>query len=187
MSKKYKFILTLPDDVEVDSAVEIEGHVAYPNYSQAEPVGYKGVFDTYEEAENCAAKFKIYKWTSAFYDSYYDAEEPGYYVSIYDAENTAAGALGVEPGELVFPHPDDFQIEELKVDGETVYKYLLFYNENCVYDSFEDGDFYFDTEERARCEAEYDLEEFEIEDEGESPYDLETLPILNVRIEEIQV
>ena len=50
MSIKYKFVLTLPGDIEVDSAEEIDGHMAWPNYSQADPVFYKGVFDSFEEA-----------------------------------------------------------------------------------------------------------------------------------------
>ena len=43
MSIKYKFVLTLPGDIEVDSAEEVDGHMAWPNYSQADPVFYKGV------------------------------------------------------------------------------------------------------------------------------------------------
>ena len=48
--KKYKFIITVGKYTQVDSAEEIEGHVSWPNYSQADPVRYRGVFDTYEEA-----------------------------------------------------------------------------------------------------------------------------------------
>ena len=47
MSEKYKFILILPYDIEVDSEEEIEGHVSWPNYSQASPIEYQGVFDTF--------------------------------------------------------------------------------------------------------------------------------------------
>ena len=48
--KKYKFIIKLGYGIEVDSAEKIEGHVSWPNYSQADPIRYRGIFDTYEEA-----------------------------------------------------------------------------------------------------------------------------------------
>ena len=59
---KYKFILTLPYDYEIDSQYDIEGQVAWPNYSHASPVNFKGIFDSYSEAQEYAAKFKIYKY-----------------------------------------------------------------------------------------------------------------------------
>ena len=45
--KKYKFIIKLNYDINVDSAEEIDGHMSWPNWSQADPVFYRGVFDTY--------------------------------------------------------------------------------------------------------------------------------------------
>ena len=70
--KKYKFILTLPYDIEIDSAETIEGHVAWPNWSQADPVRYRGVFDTYEEAKAYADDFQVYKYVleDCGYDSF---------------------------------------------------------------------------------------------------------------------
>ena len=62
MSIKYKFVLTLPGDIEVDSAEEIDGHMSWPNYSQADPVFYKGIFDSYEEAKEYATSFNVYKY-----------------------------------------------------------------------------------------------------------------------------
>lgn len=186
MGKKYKFILTLPDDYEVDSALEIEGHMSCGNYSQAEPFRHKGVFDTYEEAEACASKFEIYKYTGQYgYDSYYDEEEPRYYVSIYDAEDAAAAAFDVEPGEMIYPTADDYSVEEIEVEGETVYKYILYYDGNAVYDSAEENELYFETYEEAEEEARCEQDSFEVEEAGECPYALETVEILGIRIEEV--
>ncbi len=186
MAKKFKFILILPEDFEVDSALEIHDHVAWPNYSQAEPVRYKGIFDTFEEAEKYASEFNIYKFSGwDGYDSWYDEDEPRYYVSIFDAEDAAAAAYGVEPGDMIYPHPDEYRIEQIEVDGETVYKFCLLYNGKVVYNSYEDSDLYYDSREDAEADAEADCREFEIAEEGECPYELEAVEILGIRIEEI--
>ena len=63
MAKKYKFISTLPNEVDVDSKPEIDGHMSWPNCSQAEPVFYKGIFDSYDDAREYASKFKTDKYT----------------------------------------------------------------------------------------------------------------------------
>ena len=60
MSKKYKFILEIPDDMEVDSEYDVDGCVIWPTYSQAEPIKLKGLFDSYEEAKEAAEQFKVY-------------------------------------------------------------------------------------------------------------------------------
>jgi hypothetical protein len=187
MVKKYKFILTLPDDFEVDSALEIEGHLSWPNYSQAEPIRYKGVFDTSEEAEKNASDFAIYKWTASGYDSYYDEEEPHYYVSIFDAEDAATTWFGIEPGDMLYPHPDEYRIEEITLDEETVYKYILRYNNKMVFDSYDEDDLCFESYEEAEEAAGCALDEYDIEEEGECPYELETVEILGIRIEEFEV
>ena len=99
--KKYKFILTLDEYTQVDSSEEIEGHVSWPNFSQASPVRYRGVFDTYEEAEEDASKFNLYKYvTNDGYDSSDDECNP-YFISIFDAEDDLCALLGVEPGEAI--------------------------------------------------------------------------------------
>ena len=186
MGKKYKFILTLPDDYVVDSALSIEGHMAWPNYSQAEPVSYKGIFDSYEAAEKYAAEFSIYKFSDRYgYDSFYSEEDPRFYVSIFDAEDAAAAACGVEPGDMICPNPDDFTVEEVEYDGETCYKYCLFYNGECVYDSLEENEVVFETAEEAEEEAKSECETFEVEGEGELPYELEEVEIVAIRIEEV--
>ena len=87
--KKYKFILTLDEYTRVDSAEEIEGHVSWPNYSQADPVRYKGVFDTYEEAKEYASNFSLYKYLDFwdYYDSYEEAREAAEsYIEDYKVE-----------------------------------------------------------------------------------------------------
>ncbi len=185
MANKFKFILMLPEDFEVDSALEIHDHVAWPNYSQADPVRYKGIFDTYEEAEKYASAFEIYKFTGGGYDSWYDEDEPRYYVSIFDAEDAAAYAFDVEPGDLIYPNPDEYRIEEFQLEEETVYKYCLYYNGELVYDSYENSDMCYESYEEAAEAAEEDVRDFEIEEYGESPYELETVEILGIRIEEI--
>ena len=185
MAKKFKFILMLPDGIEVDSALKIHNHVSWPNYSQAEPVRYKGIFDTYEEAEKYASAFKIYKFTGGGYDSWGDEDDPCYYVSIFDAEDAAARSFDVEPGDMIYPNPDEYRIEAFKLDEETVYKYCLYYNGKLVYDSYEDNELCYESYKEAEEEAEVECREFEIEEEGECPYELETVEILGIRIEEL--
>ena len=168
--KKYKFILTLDEYTQVDSAEEIEGHVSWPNYSHAEPVRYRGVFNTYEEAEKYASKFRLYKYiTNDGYDSFEDnVDEYPYFISIYDAEDAVCAFMGVEPGDHILAHPDSYTVEEI-TEGDTendipagAYKYCLLYEGECVYDSFdEDGDYY-DSYDEAREAAESYMEDYEI-------------------------
>ena len=165
--KKYKFIITLDEYTQVDSAEEIEGHVSWPNYSQAEPVCYSGVFDTYEEAEKYASNFSLYKYvTNDGYDSSEDEYNP-YFISIYDAEDAVCALMGMEPGEPICVHPDEYIVEELEEDPEFdipdgVYKYRFIYDGKCVYDSFEDDEDYFDSYDEAREVAESYMEVYEI-------------------------
>ena len=166
--KKYKFVLTLDEYTQVDSAEEIEGHVSWPNYSQADPIRYKGIFDTYEEAEEYASKFKLYKYvTNDGYDSSDDDENP-YFISIFDAEDALCSLYDMEPGEPFCFHPDDYIVEEItEEDTENdipagVFKYCYIYEGELVYDSLdEDGDYY-DSYDEAREVAESNIEDYEI-------------------------
>jgi hypothetical protein len=167
--KKYKFIITLDKYTQVDSAEEIEGHVSWPNYSQAGPVHYRGVFDTYEEAKEYASNFSLYKYvTNDGYDSSDDYENP-YFISIFDAEDALCALMGVEPGDAFCVHPDSYIVEEItEEDAENdipagVYKYRYIYEGECVYDSLdEDGDYY-DSYDEAREAAESYMEDYEIQ------------------------
>jgi hypothetical protein len=167
--KKYKFIITLDKYTQVDSAEEIEGHVSWPNYSQAGPVHYRGVFDTYEEAKEYASNFSLYKYvTNDGYDSSDDYETP-YFISIFDAEDALCALMGVEPGDAFCVHPDSYTVEEItEEDTENdipagVYKYRYIYKGECVYDSVdEDGDYY-DSYDEARKAAESYMEDYEIQ------------------------
>lgn len=60
MSKKIKFILTLPGDVKVDSINDIEGVVVWPPYSQATPITLKGTFNSYDDALSYAKGLTFY-------------------------------------------------------------------------------------------------------------------------------
>ena len=60
MSKKYKFVVDIPYDMEIDSEYDVDGVVIWPTYSQAEPIELKGIFNSYEEAQKAADEFKIY-------------------------------------------------------------------------------------------------------------------------------
>ena len=91
----------------------------------------------------------------------------------------------MEPGDLIYPNPDEYRVEEFQLDEETLYKYCLYYNGELVYDSYEENELCYETCEEAEEAAEDDRCEFEIEDEGEVPYNLETVEILGIRIEEI--
>ena len=175
--KKYKFIITLDEYIQVDSAEEIEGHVSWPNYSQAGPVRYRGIFDSYEEAEKYASEFSLYKYVmSDGYDSYENGdEEYPYFISIYDAEDAVCAFMGVEPGTSFCTCPDDYVIEEVEEDPENdipagAYKYCYLYEGERVHDSFEDAGDYYDSYDEAREAAESYMGDYEIET-GEYPCD----------------
>ena len=192
---KYKFILTLPYGVTVDSAEEIEGHVSWPNYSQAEPIRYRGVFDSYDEAKEYADNFTVYKFElSDGYDSFGQDDYCPYFVSIYDAEDAVCAYTGMNPGEPVCVHPDGYTVEEIKEAipekdiPAGIYKYCLHYDGNCVYDSVDSWEWgeYFDTYEEAREEAESYAKEYDVETD-EYPCDwIHPIEILNIEIVEIE-
>ena len=186
--KKYKFILTLDKYTQVDSAEEIEGHVSWPNFSQASPVRYRGIFDTYEEAEEYASKFQLYKYvTDDGYDSSYDECNP-YFISIFDAEDDLCALLGVEPGDPICAHPDDFVVEEItEEDTENdipagVFKYCFIYEGERVYDSVDDSGDYYDTDDEAREAAESYIGEHEI-DTGVYPCDW----LFPIEVEKVEI
>ncbi len=176
--KKYKFIITLSDDIKVDSAEEIEGHVSWPNYSQAEPIRYRGVFDTYDEAKEYASNFALYKYvTGDGYDSFENGdEEYPYFISIFDAEDAVCEFMDVELGEPICVYPDEYIVEEItEKDFENdipagVFKYCLIHDGEPVYDSLEEDGNYFDSYEEALEYAESNMEEFKIRT-GEYPSD----------------
>ena len=173
--KKYKFIITLDEYTQVDSAEEIEGHVSWPNYSQADPVRYRGVFDTYEEAKEYASNFSLYKYiTNDGYDSSEDEYNP-YFISIFDAEDAVCAFMGVEPGDPISAHPDEYIVEELEADPENeipagAYKYCLVYKGERVYDSLAEYGDYYDSYDEACEAAESYMEDYEIST-GEYPCD----------------
>ena len=188
MDKKYKFILTLPNDIEVDSAEEIEGHVSWPNYSQAEPIRYRGIFDSCEEAKEYASNFNLYKYilNEQGYDSFESEDEPLYYISIFDAEDAVCAWLGITPGDPYCENPDSYIVEETEADGNKVYKYLLFRADECVLDSSDEEE-YFDSYEDAEESAQWAKENFDVELGGLGEYySLEPIEILDIRIEEIE-
>ena len=195
--KKYKFILILDEYTQVDSAEEIEGHVSWPNYSQAGPVRYRGIFDTYEEAEKYASNFNLYKYvTNDGYDSSEDCECP-YFISIYDAEDAVCALMGMEPGDAVCVCPDDYIVEEItEEDTENdvpagTYKYCYIYEGERVYDSLDDDGDYYDSYDEARDVAESYMEDYEIStDEYPSdwlfPIEVERVEIVEFDNEEDQ-
>lgn len=186
MSKKFKFVLTLPNDIEVDSAEEVDGHMAWPNYSQADPIFYKGIFDSYEKAKEYSSNFDIYKYVliKEGYDSFKSEDEPIYFISIFDAEDAVCAYLGITPGDPYCEHPDNYTVEETEYEGNKVYKYSLYYEGECVYDSLEEDE-YFDTYEEADDEAQYMKDEFDVELGGlDEYYSLEPVEKVNVEIVE---
>lgn len=187
----YKFILTLPFEVEIDSAEEIEGHVSWPNWSQADPVRYRGIFDSYDEAKEYASEFEVYKYiiSDMHYDSFECEDYGGYFLSIFDAEDAACRDLGIEPGEGIIVHPEYMVEEVVEEDPENdipanVYKYTLHYNGVCVVDSIEEYHEYFETYDEAVEAAKATAEDYDI-DSGVIPYELETIEIVNIEIVEI--
>lgn len=187
--KKYKFILTLPYEIEIDSEEEIEGRMAWPNWSQADPVFYYGIFDTYEEAERYASNFSVYKYIipSMYYDSWESEDtEPRYFTSIFDAEDAACRDLDIEPGDQLTCPPDEYRVEEVvNEDNEKGYKYCYYYEGKLVFDSYEDNEEFFETYEEAEECANDWMEDFEVE--IGPAYELEEIEIVGIRIEEIEV
>lgn len=194
---KYKFILTLPNDYEIDSQYDIEGHVAWPNWSQAEPVRYRGVFDTFEQAKEYASTFEVYTYLAYEDDDTYDyfedecacgTEEAPCFVSMFDAEDAACAYLGISPGDTKIAHPE-YCIEPI-TEGDPereipagTYKYTLHYDGECLLDSLEEYDEFFDTYEEAQEMAEEASQDYDI-DTDEPLYDVEPIEILNIEIVE---
>ena len=187
MSIKYKFVLTLPGDIEVDSAEEIDGHMSWPNYSQADPVFYKGIFDSYEEAKEYATSFNVYKYilNKAGYDSYDSEDEPIFFISIYDAEDAVCDYLRITPGDPYCENPENYSVVETEFEGNKVYKYLLFHEDKCVYDSLDEGEYY-DTYEEAEEEAQYQKECFEVELGGLDDY-YSLVPVENLKVKIMEI
>lgn len=189
---KYKFILTLPNEVEIDSAEEIEGQISWPNWSQADPVHYKGIFDSYEEAEKYASEFEVYKYIieDMHYDSFECEEYGGYFISIFDAEDAACRDLNIEPGEAAIVHPE-YTVEEVTEGAPEnevpagSYRYKLYYDGECLADSIEEYGEFYETYDAAMRAAEYTAEGYDI-NSGVVPYELETIEILKIEILEIE-
>lgn len=130
MAKKYKFILTLPYDIKIDSSEEIEGYRVYPSYSQSEPYNLKGIFDTFEEAKAAAEKFDILKVIITYkhldddgcenfvevIDSFEDEDEdPVYFLDSPDNANAYLECRidGFEFGDIYF-RGENFEYEETR-------------------------------------------------------------------------
>lgn len=193
---KYKFILTLPYEFEIDSEHEIEGHMSWPNYSQADPVWYRGIFDTYEEAKTYAENFTVYKYILKYYyfhpyDSFEDEDECAkYFISIFDAEDAACAELGIFPGDKVTPA--EYKVEQIKRASAKkgipagTYKYRLFDQGKCFLDSVKEYDEYFESESDAEYAALAAARNNPVKID-ELPYELTPIEILNIDIVEIDV
>lgn len=190
----YKFILTLPNGFEIDSEYDVEGHVAWPNYSQADPIRYKGVFDSYDEAKDYVSDFEVYKYVLKYYygspyDSFEDEDEyPKYFVSIFDAEDAACAELGIDPGDMITP--PEYEIERITREdaegsvGADAYKYRLVHNGECVLDSFDELGECFDTDWMAEEAAIRAARENQVEID-ELPYELLPIEIERTQIVEV--
>lgn len=128
MAKKYKFILTLPYDIKIDSAEEIEDYRVYPSSSQSEPYNLKGIFDTFEEAKEAAEKFDIlkviitYKHLESVFCKYFvevidsfedEDEDPIYFLDSPDNANAYLECRidGFEFGDI-YLRGENFEYEE---------------------------------------------------------------------------
>ena len=102
------------------------------------------------------------------YDSSNDDCNP-YFISIFDAEDDLCALLGVEPGDPICAHPDDYVVEEItEEDTENdvpagVFRYCFIYEGERVCDSLANFDEYYDTYDEAREAAESYIEKYEIE------------------------
>ena len=191
---KYKFILTLPGALEIDSEYKIEGHMAWPNYSQADPVWYRGIFDTYEEAKTYAENFDVYKYILKYYysgpyDSFEDEDECAkYFISIYDAEDAACAELGISPGDMVTPA--EYKVEQIRRGNSKkgiptgAYKYRLFDQGKCFLDSVKEYGEYFESESEAVYAALAAARNNPVEID-ELPYELVPIEIEKIEIIEV--
>ena len=185
--KKYGFKLKLPYDIEIDSAEEIEGHRFWPNYSHADPIELKGIFNTKEEARKYAEEFKVYKYIiHAFgnYDSFEDDDDGLYYLSYTDAEDAACYSLGISsewPIEVTQVEVEEITNDEGEETGK--YKFLILVGEAIFKDSVEEGVPPFESEEDAYDAAiEYDNNI----DINKEIVDIVEIEILGIEITEIE-
>ena len=206
MATKYKFILTIPyydGTIEIDSAEEIEDVWYCGNYSQAEPHCLKGIFDTYEEAKQAATEQKIYKFLIESYDSGYCTEridslkdygEPLYFVNYWLAEDCAIYRMDPFESQHDFGFADFMVYQHKKGNkkkgipaGAFTYK-IIGMNKVCYYNSALDGIFY-DTQNEAYDKANKKSYEYRINylSDDESCFRIEEIPIIDFRIEEIDV
>lgn len=185
--KKYGFKLKLPFDIEIDSVEEIEGHCFWPNYSHAEPIIFKGIFNTKEEARKYAEEFKVYKYIiHAFgnYDSFEDDDDCLYYLSHTDAEDAACFSLGISsewPVEVTRVVVEEITSDEGKGTGK--YKFFILIGEEIFKDSVEEGVPPFESEEDAYdAGVEYDNNI----DINKEIVDIVEIEILGIEITEIE-
>lgn len=185
--KKYGFKLTLPYDVVIDSVEEIEGHCYQPNYSQAEPIELKGIFDTKEEAKKYAEEFKVYKYIIHIfgdYDSFEDDDDGLYYLSYTDAEDALCYELGISPEWPI--EVTQISVEEITDDNEEgtgKYRFYILVGETVYFDSLEEGIPPFDDENDAYEAAEEYDNKIDI---NKDIVDIEEIEILNIEITEIE-
>ena len=190
---KYRFVLVLPYDIEMDSAAVIEGYTFYPKASQSDPIVLRGIFDSYDEAKAYAATMKVYKYILPYesYDSFEDEIVSDYPQCFLLAEEAAEAAIGAIDPRDVPPchrrHPDRYTIEKTEVPKEGgkrhAYKYVYWLGGRRVYDSTEDEEYFFDAD-IAKEVAESNREYFDIAVTGEL-YEIKEVEIVDIRIEEI--
>lgn len=212
MAKKYKIILKVryfKSSISIDSAEEIEGVTVWPNYSHAEPYCLKGVFDSYEEANEKTSKIKVYKFVVHFYegrtpgqiyDSYegwdgYADVDPWYFFSISDAQSSAEYQIDRDLAYDSFSRAD-YSIIQLKNGNKTrhipagVYTYKIVGIKNvCYYNSAMDG-VYFKTYSEADNSAyrkSFDYMVNRDDSKNATYFKVEEIPIIDFRIEEIDV
>jgi hypothetical protein len=130
----------------------------------------------------------LYKYTNDPYDS----SEDEYFISIFDAEDAVCAFMGVEPGDPICTHPDDYIVEEItEEDTENdipagVYKYCYIYEGERVFDSLDEYGDYYDSYDEARKAAESNIEDYEVPT-GEYPSDwLYRIEAENVEIVEFE-
>lgn len=181
---KYKFVLELPNGVEVDSVRDVAGKIDKPGLSEEDTILHKGLFDTYEEAKKYASNLKIYRYILNCclegYDSYYNKKKPRYFLSIFETENAACKDLGISPaGEIYCEHPDDYSVETIGATHPGAYRYILYHKGECVYNSMWDDIFFYDYDEAmdaawVACNT-YEIEIYDA-------YKIDTVEVKEIRI-----
>lgn len=185
MSKKFKFILTLSNNVVFDSEIKSKKFYAGSQRMIPKKVDLKGVFDTYEEALEYAKNYKVYKYVliNRNYDCFLDTRKVHrYYASVEHATEAAHEKLGIKTftNNDFFIHPDGYVIKETEKGFYSVVRFDDIELE-------EDSPLYFETYEHAELFAGDSKNTYVVLDSSELKLFYKILPVEVLKIEVVEI